>query len=473
MDHQYYLETILKNITEGIIIVNREGTITLLNEPVEKIAGIRSEEAIGRNVLEVFPHLQRETSAFYQVLRSGEPLIDHIQTYINSLGKEVTIVTSVVPLKEGEKMVGALEVFRDFTQVEELSRKIGELQERTGNPPGKGSEKSNGTVFVMEDLITEDPEMMKVMETARKVAGSRSPVLVYGETGTGKEILVQAIHNADPQRKDRPFIAQNCAALPKSLLESILFGSTAGSFTDARERKGLFELAHTGTLFLDEINSMDPELQGKILRILEDGVVRRVGGANTTRVDVRIVASTNENPREAVKSGKLREDLYYRLNVIYFSMHPLRERKRDIPLLVNHFISQYNQKLHKRVKRVSDEVLEIFQHHPWEGNVRELKYLIERTMNVIGDKESIEVMDLPEEIGREETGREKNVQEKIKIRDLPEAVKSYEIRLIQEAIEAARGNCAQAARNLGIPKQTLHNKIRKYGITWDVTSGKQ
>ena len=483
MNHKFYLETILKHLDEGVIIIDLNANIIYLNESVTDIVGVEPKEAISKNLLDVFPGLSETTSRFYQVLKSGEPLTDEIQTYTNIKGKEVTIVTSVIPLKENGKLIGALEIFRDFTQVEALSRKVLELQDQTSNSKLRQTKKTNGTIYSMDDIISRSYEMNKIIETAKTVAHSRSPILIYGETGTGKEILVQAIHNADYVRRKNPFIAQNCAALPKGLLESILFGSSAGSFTGAQERKGLFELAHTGTLFLDEINSMDIELQGKLLRVLEDGIIRRVGGSETYQVDVRIIASSNENPKEAVRSKVLREDLYYRLNVIPITLPPLRRRKEDIPLLVKHFINQYNRRLGKNVMDLDKEVLDLLIGHRWEGNIRELKYMIERTMNMISDKDRIGLEDIPDDLIKNFISDKQEIEEKESLMDsgdrrfnkkinqiesLPRAIKAFEIDLIKQAIDNAHGNCSEAARILGIPKQTLYNKIKKYEIIWGV-----
>ena len=208
-----------------------------------------------------------------------------------------------------------------------------------------------------------------------------------------KELFVHAIHNAS-KRKDKPFITQNCAALPANLLEGILFGTAKGGFTGAEDRQGLFELAHGGTLFLDEINSMPLELQSKLLRVLQDGSFRPVGQTKTINVDVRIITATNIPPEEAVKYKLLRKDLYYRLNVISLSIPPLRERKDDIPILTNYFIDKLNQKLGKSVKGVSKEVMDIFISNPWEGNVRELENLIEGIMSIY-DIDLIDIEHIP------------------------------------------------------------------------------
>ncbi|MBB6217196.1 arginine utilization regulatory protein [Anaerosolibacter carboniphilus] len=471
MDYKYLLESILQNLDEGILVVDTQANVTFYNEPATDIAGITENEAIGKNILDIFPDLTLETSTFYQVLRTREPVIDFVQTYMNFQGKKVSTLTSTIPLMRDDQIVGALEIYRDLTQVKELSEKIMSLQkELFKREANDKSFKGNGTVYSMKDIIGNSHSIRGLKEKIIKIADSSSPILIYGETGTGKELFVQALHNASKMRKNKPFIAQNCAALPKSLLESILFGTSSGSFTGAKDKPGLFELADGGTLFLDEVNSMDIELQGKLLRVLQDGVVRRIGGTKTTTVDVRIIASTNEEPLTIVEKKVLRKDLYYRLNVISLNIPPLRERKEDIPILVDYFIKQYNDKLFKNIQSAAPEVLQMFQRYDWPGNIRELKYSIESIMNFI-DGEIIEQDDVPvnitcsykisQDIKPEAYFEEGGIP-------LYEAMEQYEITLIGKAIQKANGNCAKAARILNIPRQTLHNKIKKYNISWQV-----
>ncbi|TYP55433.1 sigma-54 interaction domain-containing protein [Thermosediminibacter litoriperuensis] len=467
VDYKFLFESMLAHLKQGILVVDTKANVIFYNEPVTQIAGINPQEAIGKNILEIFPDLTPETSTFYYVLRTGKPLVDYIQTYINFKGEKVTTLTSTMPLIKCGKIVGAFELYRELSTVRELSEKIVSLQRELYK---KASCEKNHidcrAVYTFDDIIGKSPAIRELIERAKKVADSPSPILVYGETGTGKELLVQAIHNASLLRRDKPFIAQNCAALPKTLLEGILFGTTAGSFTGARDRPGLFELANGGTLFLDEINSMDIELQAKLLRVLQDGVIRRVGGVRTTVVDVRVIASTNEPPRKAIERKLLREDLYYRLNVISLKIPPLRERKEDIPLLVEHFIKLYNKQLGKNVKGVSPGVMELFMNYRWPGNVRELKSIIENAMNFI-EGEIIEVKNLSQNYDyflNQEEIRPMRYNSNSDLPSLNEAVGNFEKNLILKAICAANGNYAKAARLLKVPRQTLHNKVKKYGL---------
>lgn len=466
MDYRKLLELILVNLDEGIIVTDANANITFYKETGTNIGGIDADKAVGKNILEVFPNLTPETSTFYQVIKNKKPLIEHIQHYTNYQGKRVSTVTSTMPIIENNVLTGCFEIYKDLTQVMELSDKVLRLQEQLyrKNHVDKGEDITDAK-YNFENIIGKGIGILNVKKSARMIANSKSPVLIYGETGTGKELFVQSIHNASG-RKNKPFIAQNCAALPFNLLESILFGTTSGSFTGAKDNPGLFELADGGTLYLDEINSLDIDLQAKLLRVLQDGVVRRVGANKAKKVDVRIMASTNEDPEQLVQRKLLREDLYYRLHVIYLEIPPLRERKEDLDSLVDYFIDKYNRVLGKSISGISQEVSEVFRTYAWPGNVRELEHVIESAMNfTFGDKILLEDIhyhfrksyDVNREISKKEETRAFAL-------DLNEEMDKYEIELIKKAVKAAEGNYTKAAQLLKLPKQTLHNKIKKHGL---------
>lgn len=467
MNYKRLLELILLNLDEGIIVTDAKADITFYKEPATNIGGIDSHTAIGKNILDVFPDLTKETSTFYSVINNKKPIIEHIQHYTNYQGKKVSTVTSTIPIFENGEMVGCFEIFKDLTQVVDLSEKIMHLQEQLyKSSTTKKEYNESGAKYTFENIIGNSEPIVELKEKARRIAKSNSPVLVYGETGTGKELLVQAIHNADHKRRNKPFIAQNCAALPFSLLESILFGTAAGSFTGAKDNPGLFELAHGGTLYLDEVNSLNIELQAKLLRVIQDGVVRRVGAAKTKDVDVRIIASTNEPPSELVEKKLLREDLYYRLNVIYLELPPLRERREDISVLVRYFIERNNEQLGKRVAGVDKEAMRVFEEYPWPGNVRELEHLVESTMNLI-DTETIVLDDIQYYFDKRLKLAAMDAEAlpaNTPLGDLNASVDKYEKSLLVKALKASKGNISMAARTLGLPKQTMHNKIKKHNI---------
>lgn len=303
------------------------------------------------------------------------------------------------------------------------------------------------------NIIGKSKEMRAIFELIRKVSSTKATVLITGESGTGKELVAKAIHYNSP-RKNRPFVSVNCGALAETLLESELFGHERGSFTGAiGMRKGRFELAHGGTLFLDEVSEMSPALQVKLLRVLQEKEFERVGGTRTIKVDVRIIAASNQDLKESIKKGTFREDLYYRLNVVHVHLPPLRERTEDIPLLVAHFLRKYTKEMKKGDIKVSERAFHRIYEYPWPGNVRELENAIERAV-VLCEQGTIEAYHLPETL--------QDLSPGIK---LPEALEKIEMQLIKQALVRTNYVQAKAARLLGITKSLLQYKMKKYNLS--------
>ena len=313
--------------------------------------------------------------------------------------------------------------------------------------------------YGLENIVAKSEAMSKIFDLIKKVARYKSSVLITGESGTGKELVAKAIHyNSD--RKDKPLISINCGAIPENLLESELFGHVKGAFTDAvRTKKGLFEMAHQGTMFLDEVGELPQSLQVKLLRVLQDGEIRRVGDTISSQVDVSLIAATGKDLAAEVKNNRFREDLYYRLNVLPILLPPLRERKEDIPCLVEHFIELYNKKLGLRIKGASEKTMDHFLQYSWPGNVRELENIIERAMILAeGDTISAEVLMSQT---REEDRGPGTVPAGLSIK---KNAKEMEIRLIKGALKKTGGNRLQAARILEISHKALLYKLKDYGL---------
>jgi two-component system response regulator AtoC len=316
--------------------------------------------------------------------------------------------------------------------------------------------------YSFENIVSKNEKMQKLFDVIKKVAQYKSTVLITGESGTGKELVARALHY-NSERSQHPFIPVNCGAIPENLLESELFGHAKGAFTDAiRAKKGLFEEADGGTLFLDEIGELPSPLQVKLLRVLQEGEIRRIGESKSIKVDVRIVVATVKDLTREVNEGRFREDLFYRLNVLPIHIPPLRERKEDIPLLIHHFINKYNQSMNKNVKGIDHEALEALMNHKWYGNVRELENTIERAI-VLTDKDNIEQENLPIEI--------QEIKEEFQLEPLPDeeysikkASKTLEMNLIKKALRKTKGNHTHAARLLEISHRALLYKIKDYGI---------
>jgi len=461
------LKAILSSIDEGIHAVDPNGITIYYNEAAGRLDGLRPSEVIGRHVLEVFPSLDQGTSTLLQVLETGKRMPDHPQTYTNYRGDKVHTVNTTLPILSGGRLIGALEVAKDWTKLKELHEKVVDLQAQitqVGQAVGK-RRKPLEARWTFEQILTQNKAVREIKELGKRAAATSSPVLVYGETGTGKELFVQSIHHAS-KRRTQPFIAQNCAALPESLLEGILFGTVKGSFTGAENRPGLFELANRGTLFLDEINSMPLELQAKLLRVLQEGLVRRVGDTKVIEVDVRILAATNQNPLTAIETGKLRADLYYRLNVVSLHLPRLRERLDDLLLLTRHFIEKFNHEFGKKVEGVHPEVEARFLGYEWPGNVRELEHAIEGAMNLVDDS-TILMEHLPWHIRqsvptvRTESAAPLSMLTEGPVRPLRETLERVEMELIEAALRETGGNIQQAAKLLQVPRQTLQYRLGK------------
>lgn len=449
--------TILNSIDEGIHVVNKHGQTVFYNPTMAKIEGMDYNQVINKDFLALFPSLTPETSTILRALRTREPVYDQVQTYYNNKGQRITSLNSTIPLWNGTEFIGVLEVAKDVTRMEDLALKVVDLQQRLYKRRQGLEEQAK--MYTFADIVGNSQALRHPLEIARRAAGTPSPVLIYGETGTGKELVAQSIHQLS-SRRAKPFIAQNCAALPGTLLEGILFGTVKGSFTGAIDRPGLIEQAEGGTLLLDEINSMDIDLQAKLLRVLQEHRVRRVGGLKETAVDVRVIATTNTMPKLAVSQGKLRQDLYYRLAVVNINLPPLSQRRDDIPLLCRHFVDKYNRRFGLTIQGVTPECLEVLYTHSWPGNVRELEHAIEGAMNIIGEEEMyIDCRHLPQHLPPQQPASDNwNGLENC---TLPEAVELVERGMITRAMGQTGGNITRAARLLGITRQALQYKLGK------------
>lgn len=459
--HRELLDILINYIEEGIHVIDSSGKTIIYNKAMEGLEGLEGVEVINKNLLDVFPSLNETTSTLYNVINTGEPIMDKYQHYVNKLGYNITAVNTTIPIKQNGSVVGAVEISRDFTKIIELYDKITSL--RKNNISREGN-------ITFESITGYSSNFLKAVENAKKASKSSSTVLICGETGTGKEVFAKCIHN-ESQRANKPYIAVNCAALPEGLLEGILFGTVKGGFTGAVDRPGLFEQSDGGTLLLDEINSMSITLQAKLLRVLQEGYLRRVGDIKDISVDVRIIATTNEDPQTAIKKGTLRRDLYYRLNVVNITIPPLKERREDIPLFVKDFVSKYNESLSKNIWEISNEIYDCFMSYDWPGNVRELRNYIEGAMNMVNGhilKKEHFTPQVQELIfsnnSRASSFGNYDFSFDIGIDDYMNTV---EKNIILKALSQSKQNISEAARLLKIKRQTLQHKMKKYNIKLD------
>ena len=474
------IESILDAIHEGIMIVDSNYVIQFYNKAMGKIDGYSPSEVLGKNYLKIFPEQTYDNSTILPAFKERRRTINEVQSYVTSKGKRNSLITTTIPIIEDDQVIAVLETCKDISVERKLFNDILDMQNILNKKSKKGHE-INICKYHFKDIIGQSTALLDVVARAQSAALTNSFVLINGETGTGKELFAQSIHNAS-ERRNQPFVAINCAALPRELLEGILFGTTRGGFTGSIDRAGVFEEANHGTLLLDEIDSMDPNLQGKLLRVIQEGVVRRVGGSRDINLDVRIISTSNTNMENAIQEKRFRNDLFYRLSVVNLTIPALRDRGDDILFLTDYYINQFNSIFNKEVQGIDEEVMDVFMSYYWPGNVREIKHCIEGAMNIIGDDIYIKRSHLPAVIlEKDSSGRrlEKETDNHAAaptVQAAPEpqhkdslrsATDLFERRLIVETLESCQGNVSKAAELLEIKRQTLQYKMKKLGILKD------
>lgn len=449
------------NYIDSITIIDNKGIVMAqlrYNPRFSLEENIRDNKfALNKNYLEVIPTVTPENSTLLQVLKTGRVVFLDKQTVWDHKGRKLVTRNINFPIMSRGKIIGAIELSKDLTHIEKDNKET-----KYYSIPKLKSTQVHSAQYTLDDIISKDPSIKRIKEYIKTIANSSSSVLVYGETGTGKELICQSIHNKS-YRKYKPFVAVNCAALPENLLEGILFGSVKGAYTGAVDQKGLFEQADLGTIYLDEINSMPISLQVKLLRVLQEKYILPLGGEKPKKIDVRVIASINKEPSEVIKNAEMREDLFYRLNVINIKIPPLRDRIDDILLLINFFIEKYNRTLNKNVAKVSDEVIELLLSYRWPGNVRELEHVIEAAMHIV-EGELIETQHLPIYLIENNEDSEIYITPLVKTGSLNKAVEQLERKMITTALSKTQGNITNASKILEIPRSTLQYKIEKYNI---------
>ncbi len=457
------LKAIIRSTDDAISVVDENGLHTIINPAYTRLTGLTEEDVIGKPP--TIDIADGNESMHLKVQRTGIP-VHGVRMRVGPNKKEV--IVNVAPVIVDGIQKGSVAVIHDVSEIESLTAELNRVKERVRHLESK---------YTFEDIIGKSRAMIIAKEQAQKASQTPATVLLQGESGTGKELFAHAIHHAS-NRRNKQFIRVNCSALVDTLLESELFGYEGGSFTGAQKagRKGLFEEADKGTIFLDEIGVMSLNLQAKLLRVLQEKEITRVGGRKAINVDVRVISATNINLKNAVRQGRFREDLYYRLYVIPIYIPPLRERKEDIPLLVNNLIRKYNQDFGRNVRGTLPGTLKILEEYYWPGNVRELENVIERSMiNMKLNEEMIAPKHIPPlvEINEKE---EKEEIKKVGLNhlhffesdkekeNLKEVKHSVEKAIILEALKVSEGNHLKAAQKLGISVRSLYYKIKKYDI---------
>lgn len=437
-------DAIISSFTDGLLIIDKEGCLEYINQTGAEILGIERDRSIGRHVSELVDF----KPVILDVLKTGQGYVDKEFIVSDRTGIKTHFIKTAVPIKDDDgNIVNVVDTFRKIKRVQKL------VNQMTGAY-------SN---FRFDDIIGNSTNLKKCIETAKIAANSTSNVLITGESGTGKELIAHSIHSHS-DRRDQPFVTINCGAIPRELLESELFGYEGGSFTgaSAKGRTGKFELADGGTIFLDEIGEMPLDMQVKLLRVLQDKKVTRVGGYNVFNVDVKIIAATNKDLIKLCDKGLFRKDLYYRINVLNVKIPSMRERKADIPLLVEYFINKYSLRLDKNVSEISSDALALLIKYDWPGNVRELENVMERAVNIcessmITEKEIHSDLFVNDNISNDSSTNFACENEIVPLEVLEE-------RAIRQALEASNGNITTAASMLKVTRNTIYNKVKKYNL---------
>ena len=454
-------------IHQPMAIIDKEGKYIYYNQESAELDGYSMEQAIGKPMLKVYPNLKKEDSTMLQALH-GKEYQDTYQTYFNHVGKLVDYQHTTVPLyNHNKEIIGAVEIGRNISNVRQLQDQVFRLNRKLYHNKEQP----------LPEIVFASKKMQEVINQTNILGSNDVPVLIVGETGTGKELFARLIHQTS-HRRDKAFISLNCSALPTSLIESTLFGTVKGAFTGAENRQGYLELANGGTLFLDELNAMPLEMQSKLLRFLQEKTYWPLGGNKEQHADVRIVAAMNESPAELLKSGKMRSDLFYRLNVGLIKLPALRERQEDIPVLARYFIDKHKTDVNMVITGISEHALQQLMSAPWPGNVRMLENAIVRSMVLQNEPGELQKIILDEELfdihSPYPQDQLENKIEKTSINELTgnhnliEQVEHYEKQLIIDALNQANGKIITAAKLLNVSRTTLQYKVKKYNIQMGV-----
>jgi len=444
----------LNSVQDAVYVINKDGTELFHNPRIKRFSP---------------PHRKKLLAELNSVFKTGKRIKDNYIINKTLDNEPVHILSNYFPVLKNEKIIAVVSINKFVTEIHRWFRKAIDCQSQLEGCNLKTDSRQNGTRYNFDDIIGESKTLKSVCEKAQKAAQNFFPVLIQGETGVGKEMFAQSIHN-ESLNSNKPFVAVVCSAIPESLLESTLFGTKKGAFTGSDDTIGLFEQAGQGTLFLDEINSIPHHLQSKLLRVLEEKKVRRVGGYIERPIKCRIISATNEDAMDLIKQGLLREDLFYRIASIVLTIPPLREREKDILILTHHFLQRMTNLYGVRIKEVSPELKKVFENHRWPGNVRELSRVIEGSVNLIENEHFLAIDHLPDyfqpkALKHHHTEfRDKSYQG-----PLPGRLKKVEKKWILDELRKHDGNVSKSAMALGIKRQNLQSRMKKLFISKRLT----
>ncbi|MFE5430634.1 sigma-54 interaction domain-containing protein [Peribacillus simplex] len=462
----YCLEKIVESIDEGVMMSDHEGRITLYNVAQERLEGLNSQEIIGKHLWSAYNY-NPQYSEHKHTFKTGKPIFSRYRAHstVNGIPKYVNY--STFPIQKDGETIAVFSLSTNESKLKDRLHQTIELKRQSVDTDKNKRDSKNGTTFTFNHIKGESLALKNLIKEAQNISIHNTDVLIVGETGTGKELFAQSMHNHSP-RAESPFVAINCAAIPENLLESTLFGTVKGAFTGATNQIGLFEYAKNGTLFLDEINSMPLTLQSKLMRVLQERLVRRVGSNEVTPVECTVISASNEDPEKLISEGKMRLDLFYRIAHTSLYIPPLRERTEDIHFFIEYFLESNRKKFSKAVPDFSKTLLMILLQYPWPGNTRELEHLIENVIIRVSEADqSIEVDHLPGYMRRKifsdhtyKINEQKNMEKK----PFKSIFTNSQEHFIQKTLEQTDWNISKAAKKLGITRQSMQYHIKKHGL---------
>ncbi|SMC89784.1 sigma-54 interaction domain-containing protein [Sporomusa malonica] len=461
-----FYKQIFGHMAEGVQIYDRNGNFLFANSASEALEGYNSLDYMGKHLLDIYD-VNEEYSTVLTILRTKKPVANRCDRFKMKNGTTLTTINSGYPLIIDNNLYGAVVFESDLSVLKRLKNRTFNLEAYIGNTEPVGQ----SAMYTFDDIVHEAESMQDIIHFAKKVSLTDSAILIVGATGTGKELVAQSIHSFSARRY-KPFIDVNCSAVPGNLFESMFFGTEKGAFTGSVSKAGLFEMANGGTIFLDEVNSISPEIQAKLLRVLQEKRFQRIGGSRYIQCDVRIISAANENLAALMQQQKIRMDFYYRISTIKIDLPALKDRDQDIILLARNFLQELCAQYNREQLTIAAEVLNAFQQYEWPGNVRELHHVIEYAFNRAADDVSTITLDcLPDYLRPlERVTCSKHQGERTKLMavgdtgSFDERVERFEYSLIRQTLDENSGNITQTAKVLGMSRQSLQYRMKKCGF---------
>lgn len=463
----FSMEQIIENLYDGVLVSDKDGRVIIYNEAMEELEKKDAKDMLGKYIWDAYGYSDISKSEHMRVFESGVPIVDRYKAHAYNNGHPIYKSYSTMPIINDGEVIGVYSISKNETKLQSLLSEIVELK-RQFSETDENKSYSNGTRYNFSDIIGSSQIVKKVIEEAQAISWLDNNILIVGDTGTGKEVFAQSIHNHG-KYKAQPFIGINCSAIPENLLESILFGTVKGSYTGALDSSGLFEEAGAGTLFLDELNSMPINMQTKLLRVLQERSVRRIGGKKNHPIRCRVISAINEDPYMLMDQGRLRQDLFYRIAGYNLYIPSLKARGNDLFELSEYYIRKYNPIMNKNAIHISSQLRDVMDRHNWPGNIRELEHFIENVMvRTSNDDTYLRAKNIPDYIlDKMDIGAKDYVGDLNNAQTLQDRLDDMEKSLIERALDENLWNVTKTASKLGLTRQSLIYRMRKFNLERD------